>query len=261
MLRAGRPAGAEIARRDHDVTLPCSRAALALLAAALPGHAHAMHIADGVLPAPHAILWAVSCAPVVALALASYRRCVREDTIVKPLVAAAAALVFVLSSVEIPLPLGTSAHACGVALTAILLGPSLAVLAALAALVLQAFLLGHGGITALGADLASMGIAGAVAGWAVFRGLRGAGAPVAPAAFGGALAGNLATYAVAALQLALAVAEPGALRPTLLSVAVAYAPAELPMAAIESVLTAGAVAFLARRRPDVLVRAGFAGAR
>ncbi len=254
---AGRPASAEIARRDNDLSVILL---LVLMGAAVPARASAMHIADGVLPIAQCAVWALACAPFVASALRTFRRRTHADPFVKVLVATAAALVFVLSSVEIPLPLGTSAHACGVGLAAILLGPSLAVLAALAALVLEAFLLGHGGVTALGADLASMGIAGAFAGWAAFRALRAAGTGIASAAFAGALAANLATYGLASLQLAGALAPVGGFRRTLLGVAVAYAPAELPMIAIESVMTAIAVAFLARRRPDVLARLGVVAA-
>jgi cobalt/nickel transport system permease protein len=260
MPRRGRPAGAEIARRDPEVRFRRCLALAALAAVALPRRASAMHIADGVLPPAACLGWAVACIPFVAASLRAYRRRTAADPFAKALVATAAALVFVFSSVEIPLPLGTSAHACGVGLAAILLGPSLAVLAALVAVVLEAFLLGHGGVTALGADLASMGIAGAFAGWAVFRALRGAGAGVAPAAFAGALAANLATYGVASLQLASALAPPGAFARTLLGVAVGYAPAELPMIAIESVITSIAVAFLAQRRRDVLVRLGVVAA-
>jgi cobalt/nickel transport system permease protein len=252
MPRGGRPASAEIARRDPDRTVVLAIAALAALA--LPARASAMHIADGVLPAWQCAGWFALTAPFVVAALRVFRRRTAAEAFTKALVATAAGLVFVLSSVEIPLPLGTSAHACGVGLAAILLGPSLAVLASLAALVLEAFLLGHGGVTALGADLASMGIAGAFAGWAIFRALRAAGGGIGTAAFAGALAANLATYAVASAQVAAALAAPGAFRATLLAVAVGYAPAELPMTVIESVVTGAAMVFLARRRPDVLAR-------
>lgn len=259
MPQGCRPAGAEIARWDPDIRSVCPRAALALVVAALawPAPARAMHIADGVIPPVQAVIWFVACAPFVVVALRSWRRG-DEDRLARPLVATAAALVLVLSTVEIPLPLGTSAHACGVGLTAILLGARRAILAALAAVVLQAFLLGHGGVTAIGADLASMGIAGALAARAVFRVIRAARSPLGPASALAALAACLATYALASLQLALALAAPGAFQTTLLGVAAAYAPAEMPMAALEAAITAGAVAFLARRRPDLAARLSLA---
>jgi cobalt/nickel transport system permease protein len=255
MPQGCRPAGAEIARRDSDISSVCARAALPLIAAALawPAPARAMHIADGVIPPAQAALWFLVCAPFIAVALRAWRR-QGDDRLGRPLVATAAALVFVLSTFEIPLPLGTSAHACGVGLATVLLGVRRAILAALAAVVLQAFLLGHGGITAIGADVASMGIAGALAAGAVYRGLSAARSPLGPAAAAAALAACVATYAVASLQLALALAAPGAFRATLLGIAATYAPAELPMAGFEAVVTAGAVAFLARRRPDLAAR-------
>ncbi len=255
MPQGSRPAGAEIARRDPEISSVCFRAAFPLAVAALawPAPARAMHIADGVIPPVQAALWFLVCAPFVAVALRTWRRA-GDDRLAQPLVATAAALVFVLSTFEIPLPLGTSAHACGVGLVAILLGARRAILAALAAVVLQAFLLGHGGITAIGADVASMGIAGALTARAVFRVLRAVRSPLGPAAAAAGLAACLATYALASLQLALALAAPGAFRSTLLGVAATYAPAELPMAAFEAVVTAGAAAFLARRRPDLAAR-------
>lgn len=259
MPQGCRPAGADIARRDSH-PFPCrSSVPLALAAVALvcPSPARAMHLADGVLPPSQAALWFAACAPFVAFALRTWRRA-GDDRLVRPLVATAAAMILVLSTVEVPLPLGTSAHACGVGLAAILLGAPGAILAALAAVVLQAFLLGHGGVTAIGADLASMGIAGALAARAVFGALRAARAPLGASAAFAALAASLATYGLASVQLALALAAPGAFGATLLSVAATYAPAELPMAAFESAVTAGAVVFLARRRPELAARLALA---
>lgn len=262
MPQGCRPAGAEIARRDPQIRSLSSVAAPALVAAALawPSRGAAMHIADGVIPPSQAALWFAACAPFVAAALGGWRRS-GDDRLAQALTATGAALVLVLSTIEIPLPLGTSAHACGVGLVAILLGARRAILAALAAVVLQAFLLGHGGLTAIGADLASMGIAGALSARAVFRPLRAAGAPLGGSAAAGALAASLATYALASLQLALALAAPGELGATLLGVAAAYAPAELPLAGLEAAITAGAVALVARRRPDLAARLALADGR
>lgn len=254
MPPGGRPASAEIARRDPDRSVVLAVAALS--AAAVPVSARAMHVSDGVLPPSHCVAWLVASAPFVGAGLRALRRRAAEDALTRSLVATAAALVLVLSSVELPLPLGTSAHACGVGFVAILLGPFLAIVAALGALVLEALLLGHGGVTALGADLASMGIAGAFAGWAAFRALRAVGGGAGVAAFGGGLAASVATYAVATAQLAIALAPAGGLRETALGIALGYAPAQLPIAAIEAFVTSGAVVFLARRRPDVLARLG-----
>lgn len=72
MPRGGRPASAEIARRDPD---PIVRPAVAALAAALlPTRAAAKHIADGVLPITHCALWAVAFGPFLGVALRVYRR-------------------------------------------------------------------------------------------------------------------------------------------------------------------------------------------
>ena len=53
---------------------------------------------------------------------------------------------------------GTTAHAVGGALLAILIGPYAASLALSVALILQAFLFGDGGILALGANIFNMAV-------------------------------------------------------------------------------------------------------
>jgi len=61
----------------------------------------------------------------------------------------------------LPLPGGTSGHALGIGLLALLFGVRLAFVAYSLVLVLQALLLGAGGITALPVNALAMGLAGA----------------------------------------------------------------------------------------------------
>jgi len=74
-------------------------------------------------------------------------------------------------------------------------------------LVFQALLLAHGGITTLGANLFSLGIAGPCAFWLVHQLLRRwARQPVA--VFLATFVASIATYSVTSLQLALAFPDP-----------------------------------------------------
>ncbi len=247
--------GAEIARRPRShLRSPFLAAALAL---ALPFPARAMHLADGVLPLGWAAFFGALALPFVAFALGSLRRRAEADVGLKPLVAMVAAAVFLLSAMPIPVPVvGTCSHPCGTGLAAILVGPWMAVVVALVALLLQALFLGHGGFTTLGADLLSMGVAGAFAGWLAFRALRAAGASLGAAAFAGGLLSDWATYAVTAAELAASIHGARPAGQVFAWVALGFAPTQVPLGILEGLLTAGAVTFVARRRPDLLGRLG-----
>src|SRR6266516_2451805 len=146
--------------------------------------AHAMHISEGILPLNWAALWFVVALPFVALGLKRLNALSRDDLSMKPLVGLMAAVVFVISCMPIPVPTaGTCSHPCGTGIAAILVGPFVSVLITAVALLIQALFLAHGGLSTLGADTVSMGIAGSFAGWLVFRGLRGMGAALGVAGF------------------------------------------------------------------------------
>jgi cobalt/nickel transport system permease protein len=70
---------------------------------------------------------------------------------------------------NIPVIGGTTGHATGATLIAILIGPWAAMIAVSVALIIQALLFGDGGITAIGANCFNMAIAGAFVGYGVYR--------------------------------------------------------------------------------------------
>ena len=86
-----------------------------------------------------------------------------------PLIAVFAAFTFTLQMFNIPLPGGTTAHAVGGTLVAVVLGPWAAVVSVSTALAIQSLFFGDGGITALGANAFNMAIALPLAGYAVYR--------------------------------------------------------------------------------------------
>ncbi len=254
--------GAEIARQARRNT--SSALALAFCAAtalALPLPARAMHLADGTLPLSWAALFTAAALPFVVVALALLRRRGESDPHLKPLVAMVAAEVFLISAMPIPVPFaGTCSHPCGTGLAAILIGPWMTVLVTVVALLSQALFLAHGGLTTLGADVLSMGVAGAFAGYGAFRLLRRLGAPLPLAAFAAGLLSDWATYGVTSAELAAALHGPRPFGQVLAAVSLAFVPTQLPLGVLEALLTAGAVAFMARRRPDLLARLRLGGA-
>jgi len=117
---------------------------------------------------------------------------------VVPLISVFAAFAFVIMMFNLPLPGGTTGHAVGVTIAAIVLGPSGAILAISIALAIQALFFGDGGITTLGANCFNMAIVGSLVAYATYR-LIAAGASIASKrrVTAAAVAGYLAVNAAA----------------------------------------------------------------
>jgi len=86
-----------------------------------------------------------------------------------PLLAIGAAFSFVIMMFNVPIPGGSTGHAVGGVLVAILLGPWAACIAITVALVVQALLFGDGGITAIGANCFNMAFVLPFVGYYVYR--------------------------------------------------------------------------------------------
>jgi cobalt/nickel transport system permease protein len=120
-----------------------------------------MHIPDGFI-APQVYLPAYG----VAAGLWAYgarrlRSALQEETI--PRLAVLTAFCFVVMMVMVPMPGGTSAHATGIALLAIVFGIWTAFVSVSLVLLLQALLFGAGGVTALAVNALAMGLLGSAA--------------------------------------------------------------------------------------------------
>ena len=117
-----------------------------------------MHIPDGLI-APQAYLAAAALAvPCWAYAVRRVSTALDESAI--PRLAVLTALAFVLSTIMVPLPGGTSAHLSGMGLLVLAFGLWPAFLAFSLVLALQALLLGAGGITTLPVNALIMGLVG-----------------------------------------------------------------------------------------------------
>lgn len=89
-----------------------------------------------------------------------------------PVVGSLTAVAFVVQTIMIPVPGGTSTHLLGVTLLALLYDPRVAFVCESLVLLLQATLLGAGGVTVLGVNALAMGLLGPLAAWLVHRALR-----------------------------------------------------------------------------------------
>lgn len=129
-----------------------------------------MHIPDGFIAPQMYVPAYVGAAALWFHCLRRVRQRLRDEAI--PLMAVMTALVFVLMSVALPLPGGTSAHASGVAILAILFGVRMGFLLVTLVLLLQALVFGAGGITSLPVNALAMGLGGSLVAVAAFRGLH-----------------------------------------------------------------------------------------
>jgi cobalt/nickel transport system permease protein len=115
-----------------------------------------MHIPDGYLsPQTCAVAYAAAV-PTWAVASRKVTAVVKTRNV--PLLAMFAALSFLIMMFNVPVPDGTTAHAVGGAIIAIVLGPWAAVIAVSVALLFQALLFGDGGVLAYGANVVNMAI-------------------------------------------------------------------------------------------------------
>jgi len=120
--------------------------------------------------------------------------------------AALVAFVFLVQLEIFDFPVGgTSGHVLGAMAAAAVVGPLAASGVMTAVLVLQCFLLGDGGVSALGANVLNMAIVAPWAGWAVYRSissLREGSAIGAVALFAGAWVSGVAASSLCAMQIA-----------------------------------------------------------
>jgi cobalt/nickel transport system permease protein len=148
-----------------------------------------MHIPDGYLGPTTCVAGYAVMTPLWAIASRKVKKTLKAAQV--PLMAIGAAFSFVIMMFNVPIPGGTTGHAVGGALVAILLGPWAACMAVSVALVIQALLFGDGGITCIGANCFNMAFVLPFVSYGVYR-LAGAGS--APTSFRRVVAAGLGGY-------------------------------------------------------------------
>jgi len=130
-----------------------------------------MHIPDGYLsPQTYVPLYIVF----IACMGAAIKK-VKQKMSLKliPFMGMASAFSFLIMMFNIPIPGGSSGHAIGAGLIALILGPWVAVVSVSVAIVLQAFIFSDGGITAIGANCFNMAVVIPFVAYGVFKITRG----------------------------------------------------------------------------------------
>ena len=221
-----------------------------------------MHIPDGYLsPSTCAVLYGGAVASWYS-ALKRLKRVLLSRVI--PLISVFAAFSFVIMMFNLPLPGGTTGHALGVTIAAIVLGPAGAILALSIAIAIQALFFGDGGISTLGANCFNMAVVGSLVAYGAYRLLAGRAAlasrrRVVAAGIAGYLAVNAAAL-LAAIEFGIQpmlfhdVSGTPLYAPYRLSIAVpAMMIGHLTFAGLaEAVISAGIVAYLQVADPGLL---------
>ncbi|HEX3026524.1 MAG TPA: cobalt transporter CbiM [Clostridia bacterium] len=126
-----------------------------------------MHIPDGYLSPQTTIAAFAGMLPVWAVAVKKTKKVLNEKRI--PALSLCAAFSFVIMMFNVPVAGGSSAHAVGAVLIAILLGPWAATISVSTALLIQALIFGDGGILAFGINCLNMGVVMPFAGYYLYK--------------------------------------------------------------------------------------------
>jgi cobalt/nickel transport system permease protein len=126
---------------------------------------------------------------------------------------------------------------------------------AMIVLIYQAIFLAHGGLTTLGANTFSMGIAGPIVGYLIYKVAMKSRLNLYLAVFLAAMLADWATYVVTSIQLALAFpAASGGVLASFEAFAAVFAITQVPLAIVEGVVTALMFKYIVQLRSDVLLK-------
>ena len=227
------------------------------LMTALYTPASAMHIMEGFLPQTHAILWGVICLPFLVWSFMAIRRIVAQHRKAILLLAMMGAYAFVLSALKMPSVTGSSSHPTGTGLGAVLFGPAPMALLGLLVLLFQAILLAHGGLTTLGANTFSMAIAGPFVSFGIYKLCKSLKINRLVAVGLACGLGDLFTYCVTSVQLALAHPGQAGVLASMTEFLGIFALTQVPLAIVEGILSAIVVMMLESFAKPELREIGF----
>jgi len=207
-----------------------------------------MHIMEGYLDIYWCIFWALLSIPFLIYGFYSVKKVMREDPRQKTVIALSGAFIFVLSSLKLPSVTGSSSHPTGTGLATMFYGVGVTAVLSLIVLIFQALLLAHGGLTTLGANVFSMGIAGPLVAFIAFKAMTKAKVPTPAKVFITVFVADIMTYMVTSIQLALAF---GPFTESLISFMSIFAITQVPLGIVEGILFTIFVDYMERARPDL----------
>ncbi len=130
-----------------------------------------MHIPDGYLSPSTCAVGYLGMLPIWAAAVKKVKK--NLNTRLIPLMVIGAAFSFVLMMFNVPIPGGTTAHAVGGGILAVILGPWAATICISIALAIQALLFGDGGILTYGFNCFNMAVVIPFVTWFIYQRMAG----------------------------------------------------------------------------------------
>ncbi|MGB3714850.1 MAG: energy-coupling factor ABC transporter permease [Candidatus Promineifilaceae bacterium] len=207
----------------------------------------ALHIPDGFLSVPVALLGLLIALIVLAYTLRQTRDLLGERQI--PMLGVMAAFVFAAQSINFPVLGGTSGHLLGGALVAIVVGPWPAVLVMTVVAGLQALLFQDGGLLAIGWNIVNMAILAVLTGALTFGLLRRI---LGTARKNLIISTMVAAWISVVLSATATGVELAASDPGLLAAVPAMAGIHAIIGLGEALITGAAVILIAKARPAIL---------
>ncbi len=219
---------------------------------------NAMHIMEGYLPVKYCVSWGIISLPFLIAGFFSIKKTLREDRKSLVILAMSGAFIFVISSLKIPSVTGSCSHMTGTGLGAILFGPFAVGILGIIVLIFQAILLAHGGLTTLGANTFSMSIAGPILSYIIYILCKKLKVNKKLGIFLAASLGDLFTYCITSLQLAIAYPSPdGGIGASAIKFLGVFAPTQIPLAIVEGILTVIVIIGLETYAKSELTSIGF----
>jgi len=173
-----------------------------------------------------------------------------------PLLGVTGGFIFLLSSLKLPTPFGSSSHPTGTGLSAICFGPWITSVICAIVLLFQALFLAHGGISTLGANIVSMGIVGPFVGYIVYRLLKDTSVSIPITVFLVTALADLSTYIVTSFQLAFGAVHPatGNVESSVILFLGIFAITQIPIAIVEGLVLALVFKYIILLKPEILFR-------
>jgi len=215
-----------------------------------------MHIMEGFLSPQWCIIWWIIALPCVLFGIYRLKRITDADREALPLLGVTGGFIFLLSSLKVPTPFGSTTHPTGTGLSAICFGPWVTSIVCAIVLLFQALFLAHGGLSTLGANTVSMGIIGPFVGYLIYRLLNNTSIGIYTTVFLVTTFADLSTYVVTSFQLALGAVHPvtGDIVSSFIWYLGVFAFTQIPIAVTEGIVLALVFKYIIQLKPDILIR-------
>jgi cobalt/nickel transport system permease protein len=206
-----------------------------------------MHLPDGYLSTTTWVsAWTISAGG-LGYCLRRAGRAMQDRMV--PLMGVLSAFVFAAQMINFPVMGGTSGHLLGGVLVAVLLGPWAGASVIACVLIFQCLVFQDGGLTALGANIVNMALAGTVGGFFLYRlvaKLWGGQKGIVTGAAAAAWFSVVAAASLCAMELALSGTSPlGLVLPAMVAV-------HAVIGIGEAMITGLIVGFILKTRPDLI---------